>query len=156
LKAFVLLLRWSGLRITDAVSLERHRIDAGGNLTLVTRKTGSTVRLPLPPQCIEALAALPTVGPRFFMEPGEKRTTANERYREQLRVAWSKTGLKTRCYPHKFRHSFAINLLLNGTPMDLVSKLLGHSTILITMAHYNSFVRARQDQLDANVRETWK
>ena len=41
LRAFVLLLRWSGLRVTDAVSLKRNRIDAEGNLTLSTRKTGS-------------------------------------------------------------------------------------------------------------------
>ena len=38
LRAFVLLLRWSGLRITDAVGLKRKRVDADGNLTLSTRR----------------------------------------------------------------------------------------------------------------------
>ena len=48
-----LLLRWSGLRIVDAVALERIRIDAQGVLMLKPHKTTSAkdppmVRMPLP------------------------------------------------------------------------------------------------------------
>jgi site-specific recombinase XerD len=104
---------------------------------------------------IEALKALPTGGARFFMADGERLASASEKYREAMRVAWRKTGLTTRCYPHKFRHTFAVNLLLKGVPIEFVSKLLGHSDIRITLAHYAPFVKARQDQLDESVKKAW-
>jgi hypothetical protein len=36
-----------------------------------------------------------------------------------------------------------------------VSKLLGHSSIKITERHYAPWVKARQDQLEADVRRIW-
>ena len=90
------------------------------------------------------------------MEDGESTKSAAVRYREALHVAWRKTGLKTRCYPHKFRHTFAISLLLKGVPIELVSRLLGHADIRITLGFYAPFVKARQDQLDESVKKAWQ
>jgi len=39
--------------------------------------------------------------------------------------------------------------------MDRVSALLGHSSIKVTEKHYSPWVRARQEQLKADVRRTW-
>jgi integrase len=39
--------------------------------------------------------------------------------------------------------------------MDRVSALLGHSSIKVTEKHYSPWVRARQEQLEADVRRTW-
>jgi integrase/recombinase XerD len=36
-----------------------------------------------------------------------------------------------------------------------VSKLLGHSSIKITERHYAPWVKARQEQLEAEVRRIW-
>jgi integrase len=47
LKAFVLLLRYSGLRIGDAVGSRKERIQ-DGKIFLYTQKTGTPVRCPLP------------------------------------------------------------------------------------------------------------
>jgi integrase len=60
IRAFVLLLRHSGLRIGDAVTLERSRI-AGDKLFLYTAKTGTPVYLPLPDIVMTALEAVPTI-----------------------------------------------------------------------------------------------
>ena len=38
--------------------------------------------------------------------------------------------------PHWFRHSMATRLLRDGTPVEVVSKLLGHSSVTITLATY--------------------
>ena len=38
--------------------------------------------------------------------------------------------------PHWFRHSMATRLLRDGTPIEVVSKLLGHSSVTITLAIY--------------------
>ena len=38
--------------------------------------------------------------------------------------------------PHWFRHTMATRLLRDGTPAEVVSKLLGHSSVTITLAVY--------------------
>src|SRR5262249_25540283 len=63
-RALVLLLRYSGLRIRDAVTLSQDRIH-DGKLFLYTAKTGTAVWCPLPPAVIEALQAIPAL-PYFF------------------------------------------------------------------------------------------
>lgn len=46
--------------------------------------------------------------------------------------------------------------LLAGIPIDQVSILLGHKSVKITEKHYAPFVKARQDQLTASVRQVWQ
>jgi len=67
-----LLMRWSGLRIRDAVTLERHRLH-GDSLLLYQAKTGTPVYVPLPPQVVEALQNVPPgpkPNPRYFFWSG--------------------------------------------------------------------------------------
>jgi len=40
-------------------------------------------------------------------------------------------------------------------PIDQVSMLLGHASVKITEKHYSPWVKARQDQLAASVRNAW-
>ena len=58
-------------------------------------------------------------------------------------------------YDHHFRDTFAVGLLQAGVPMERVSVLLGHSSIKVTEKHYSPWVRARQEQLEADVRRRW-
>ena len=58
-------------------------------------------------------------------------------------------------HAHRFRDTVAVGLLQAGVPMDRVSALLGHSSIKVTEKHYSPWVRARQEQLEADVRRTW-
>jgi len=53
------------------------------------------------------------------------------------------------------RDTFAVSLLLKGVSLHSVSKVLGHSSIKITERHYAPWVKARQDQLEAEVRRIW-
>jgi integrase len=55
----------------------------------------------------------------------------------------------------RFRDIFAVGLLQAGVSMDRVSVLLGHSTIKVTEKRYSPWLRARQEQLQADVRRTW-
>ncbi len=57
---------------------------------------------------------------------------------------------------HRFRDTFAVELLLAGVPIDQVSILLGHSSVRITEKHYSPWVQARQDQLETAVKNAWK
>jgi hypothetical protein len=61
----VLLLRFSGLRIRDAVTLSLDRIREG-KLFLYTAKTATPVSCPIPPSVIEALDAIQEKTRYFF------------------------------------------------------------------------------------------
>jgi integrase/recombinase XerD len=38
-------------------------------------------------------------------------------------------------HPHRFRDTFAVELLLSGVPIERVSVLLGHQSVRITERH---------------------
>jgi len=154
LRAMVLLLRYSGLRIRDAATLRRERVQ-NGKLLLYMQKTGVPVFVPLPPYVVEALEETPNVHPSHFFWSGNglpKTTVAD--WQRSLRKLFEIAEVQG-AHPHRFRDTFAVELLLAGVPIDQVSILLGHSSVKITEKSYSPWVKARQDQLEAAVIKTW-
>ena len=154
LRGFVLLLRYSGLRIRDAVTLTRDKIN-GGRLFLRTAKTGTHVRLPLPPLCLEAIAAIPESGLYYFWSGRGLPKTRVANYQHALKKLFEKAGVAGG-HAHRFRDTFAVELLLAGVPIERVAILLGHQNIRVTSKHYSPWIQARQEQLEADVRATWE
>jgi integrase len=65
------------------------------------------------------------------------------------------TGSQTPHHLQRFPHSEgkeAPTLRSGASPLERVSVLLGHTTIWITERHYAPWVRARQEQAEADVR----
>jgi integrase/recombinase XerD len=56
---------------------------------------------------------------------------------------------------HRFRDTFAVGQFQPSVPIERVSVLLGHSSIKVTEKYYSPWVRARQEQLEADVRRSW-
>lgn len=52
-------MRWSGLAITDAVTLQRSRLSKDDRLVLYRTKTGNPVTVLLPPQIADELRRVP-------------------------------------------------------------------------------------------------
>jgi integrase len=164
LRTLLLLMRWSGLRIRDAVTLERTRL-IGDNLLLYQAKTGTPVYVPLPPQVAAGLGDIPPgnkPNPRYFFWSGNGLPkTAVADWQRSFRRLFTLAGLEKpdgtakRCFPHMLRDTFAVEMLLAGVPIDQVSMLLGHSSVKITEKHYSPWVKARQEQLAASVRNAW-
>ncbi len=152
LRALLLLLRHSGLRIGDAVGLKRERI-ADGKVFLYTQKTGTPVRIPLPVHVREALKLLPG-GDYFFWSGNGVVKSAIEDLRRGF-YALAKLAKVKHAHFHRLRDSFAIGLLEKGVPIESVSVLLGHTDVRITSKHYRPWVKSLQDKLEADVRSTW-
>jgi integrase len=153
LRAFILLLRWSGLRLSDALSLGRTSLSDDGKLLLYVAKTGEPVFVPLPPDVAAEIRAIP--GDRYFFWTGRANLGgASKNWGYAVGKVLKKAGIKG--HPHMFRDTFAVELLLAGVPIERVSMLLGHSSVAITQKHYAPWVRARQQQLEDSVRKSWQ
>lgn len=152
LKGLVLLLRYSGLRITDAVTLSKQRID-NGVLRLRTAKTGTDVRVPLPPSVLKALEAIPATHYYFWSGTSTKKACVGD-YQRAFKKLYKLAGVENG-HAHRWCDTFAVELLLSGMALEQVSLLLGHQSVRVTERHYAPFVKARQEQLEAGVRRTF-
>lgn len=159
-------MRWSGLSILDAVTLARDRLSKNeendDQIFLYLAKTNVPVYVVIPPDVADLLRSLPNSNPNYFFWPGngDPRSAANvfqRSYWKLFRLAkiCQPDGTRKRCYPHMFRDTFAVELLLAGNPIDQVALLLGHSSVKITERHYAPFCKARQQQLTAAVKRSW-
>jgi site-specific recombinase XerD len=145
-KALVLLLLYSGFRISDAVQLERSRVEAGGKLLVRMMKTGNPLYVRIPQACVDALDSIPIESKYFFWSGTAKLSTAVGSARRTIDCLGRMTGINA--HPHRFRDTFAVNLLLNGVDIRTVSLLLGHKSIRTTEKHYSPFVIGFQRMLD--------
>jgi len=154
LRAFVLVLRYAGLRIRDTVTLGCDRL-AGNKLFLYTAKTGVPVWCPVPDFVVAALESCPKSTANYFFWTGESEPkSAVGDWQRSLRKLFTLAGIPDG-HAHRFRDTFAIELLLAGVPLERVAVLLGHQSVKVTERHYAPWVRARQEQLEADVKRTW-
>jgi len=158
LRTLVLLMRYSGMRISDAVTMTTDRLD-GKRLFLYTQKTGAPVYTVLPNFVLQALEAAPRVTSKNYFWSGEsKRESIAGLWEKHLKILFDLAGVSKgqgNAVSHRFRDTFAVELLLAGVPIERVSILLGHQSMRITEKHYNPWVRSRQEQLEADVARTW-
>ena len=150
-RALILLMRYSGLAIGDAVTLSK---DSCQDSLLVLRraKTGELVVVDLPDIVLEALSSIDRPDkPYYFWTGRSKRVTAAKSWRKRLLRVAKEAGVKG-FRSHRLRDTFAVELLLNGVAMEDVSTLLGHGSISITERYYAPWCRARRDRLVEVVR----
>jgi len=154
LRAFVLVLRYSGLRIGDAVQLSTDRM-SGDRLKIYTQKTGVPVFAKLPGFVMHALNDIPLINGKFYFWTGKSGPhSINGKWQKRLLNLFRLAGVDGG-HAHRFRDTFAVELLLAGVPMERVSVLLGHRSIRVTERHYSPWVRSRQEQLESDLARAW-
>ncbi len=155
LKAFVLLLRYSGMRIGDAVQLNLNRLQTN-KLLLHTEKTGVHVYCVLPDIVVKALDAAPRSSESYFFWTGKSTVrSCKGKWQRRLQRLFEFANI-VGGHAHRFRDTFAVELLLAGVPLDRVSVLLGHSSIRITERHYAPWTRSRQEQIETDLKVAWQ
>ena len=154
LKTLILLMRYTGLRVSDAVSLTTDRID-GKKIFLYTAKTGVPVYTILPDSVIRALETTPRVTDTRYFWSGQGKCDWQGKIKDVFDLAGIVKGLSN-AVSHRLRDTFAVELLLAGVPIERVSILLGHQSIRITEKHYSPWTRSRQGQIEADLTAAWK
>jgi integrase len=155
LLAFILVLRHSGLRISDAVYLKRNRIDKDGRLFVHAIKNKKPVWLPLPKNVIQAVKDCDEGNTYPFWTGAGKLSTALGIWRVRLMRIAKIAGIKGRGFAHRCRASFSVELLNKGVPVEMVATILANSPRIVEK-HYASFVQSRQVSLEEAVKKTWQ
>ncbi|HKW19509.1 MAG TPA: tyrosine-type recombinase/integrase [Terriglobales bacterium] len=159
LRALVLLMRHSGLRISDAVICTEDRI-RDGKLFLYRAKTDEPVWVPLPQIVLDALAEIKEqTSPYYFWTGKGKLRHAPTEWQDRLKKLFTLAGVydpASHNQSHRLRDTFACRLLEKGVSLEIVSMLLGHKNIATTQKHYAPWVRERQVALEAAVQAALK
>lgn len=150
----MLTLRYTGLRIGDTTSLGVDRL-VGNKIFLRSQKTGQEVFCVVPAFVADALESVPRLSDRYFFWTGRSTLhTAVGSWQRTLRKMFKLAGIQ-KAHAHRFRDTFAVELLLAGVATEEIAVLLGHSNITITQKHYSPWVRDRQRRLEANLERAW-
>jgi integrase/recombinase XerC len=160
-KCFILLQRWSGLSCMDAATLSRSAMSEDNNISRERNKTNNGVFVPIPDAVAEMLRMLANDDPEyFFWNPKRmKKTSIVAMFGDWLRTVFDKAGVAhstSEMLSHRFRHTFAVELLLAGVGIERVSKLLGHQTVRTTEDYYSAWIKERQEKLVVEVKDAWK
>ena len=144
--ALILLMRYSGLAIGDAVTLKRASI-ADTELTLRRAKSGELVTVDLPDAVVSAMASIPAPSPDYFWWSGRGKPVTSAKYwRSRLGIVADRAGVAG-FRPHRLRATFAVSLLAQGVAIEDVSALLGHSSIQTTERYYAPWNARRRERL---------
>jgi len=148
-------MRTTGLAVGDACTLPVHGAIVDGTLTVRRTKTGVGVMMPVAPQVMTALAAFPPTSARYYFWSGKgMRRSISGLWQDRLKTIFRKAGISDG-HSHRFRDTFAVELLQAGTSMEDVSMLLGHHSIKTTERYYMPWCPRRRERLQRVVQAAW-
>jgi len=152
--ALVELLYGAGLRVSEAVGLERAGIDLDDRLVRVIGKGGKERVVPIGRPAAEALRRYLSRGRPFLDSRHRPELFLNARGGPLtragafliLRKLAEKAGLEPqRVHPHLLRHSFATHLLEGGADLRSVQEMLGHADLSTTELYTHVTDRRRRE-----------
>ena len=159
-KTMIMLLCWTGLRISDAATFDMGRVnrhpEGGANIFLRMHKTQGALFTWVDNWLYERLLARERLfGPEIFACGASRRLqTATDLWRRRINRVFDEAGSFEcgRPTPHVFRHTFVRLLLQRGVPPRDVAELIG-DTEDVVLKHYARWVPERQERLTNILRE---
>ena len=120
----------TGLRHSDVIALNwmyYEQVDDIHYISYRQKKTGKYEKSPIPYQAVEYMGE-PSTGRIFPLD----YSVANNKVLQ----AWVKAaGIKKHITFHSFRHSYSVLQMAEGTKVEVLSKMLGHSNLKTTMRY---------------------
>ena len=148
-RALLELLYAAGLRISEALGLDRDDVSLEGGFVRVVGKGDRERLVPVGEIAIERLAryldgpratwlgsstVAPAHGGPLFVTARGRRLARQQAWTVVKRAART-AELTDRVSPHTLRHSFATHLLEGGADLRVVQELLGHASITTTQLY---------------------
>jgi integrase len=96
-------------------------------------KTGGTRTIPLNADALKIIEARKNIHPKYVFTGTDNELIRKNYPLNHLNKALEKAGIKGNI--HKLRHTFASKLVMAGTDLYTVGKLLGHSDVETTMIY---------------------
>ena len=146
-RAMILLMRYYGLRVSDVATLRRDRI-RGNEIFLHALKNGASIWLPMYPDVKFALELVPPpMGasegcPYVFWTGLGDRDGHIKTVVRTLKAVFDKSGVLG-ASAHRFRHTLATEVLVNGGSIEDAANVLGDSPDIIRR-HYAKWSPAYQ------------
>ena len=160
-QALVELLYGAGLRVTEAVGLERAAVDLDDRLVRFVGKGGKERVVPVGRRAVEALRRYQARGrpfldcrhrPELFLNSRGGPLTRAGAFLILRRLA-EKAGLEPAPgRPHLLRHSFATHLLEGGADLRSVQEMLGHADLSTTELYTHVTDRRRRERTSGRTR----
>jgi len=153
-RALIELLYGAGLRVSEAVGLERAAIDLEGRLVRCTGKGSKERIVPIGREAVEALRRYLARGrpyldkrhrPELFLNAKGGALTRAGAFLILRRLAESAGLDPERVHPHLLRHSFATHLLEGGADLRSVQEMLGHADLATTELYTHVSDRRRRE-----------
>ncbi len=94
--------------------------------------------VPATARLLAALRERQAASTSSYVFPGKGGTRPLVKYFGRFRQAADRAGLSRTTIAYHLRHTFATNLLMRGVPIQVVKRLLGHSTVLMTERYSHS------------------
>ena len=148
-RALLELLYAAGLRVSEALGLDREDLSTDGGFVRVIGKGDKERLVPVGDIALDWLArweaegrpallalahvAPPRGGPLFLGDRGGR--LARQQAFSIVKAAARSAGLPAAVSPHTLRHSFATHLLEGGADLRIVQELLGHASISTTQLY---------------------
>jgi integrase/recombinase XerD len=153
-RALVELLYGAGLRVSEAVGLERAAIDLERRLVRCIGKGSKERVVPIGREAVEALRRYLARGrphldrrhrPELFLNAQGGALTRAGAFLILRRLAGAAGLEPERVHPHLLRHSFATHLLEGGADLRSVQEMLGHADLATTELYTHVSDRRRRE-----------
>ena len=145
-----LLLRWTGMRGSDVVDLQWGEIDwESREINRLTLKRRKRVIVPIHQELLFALEVErdrrnPQPEDRVLSNPSTGTPLTRPRLYERMLALGRRAGVLN-AHPHRFRDTYAVDLLTRGASPYDVAKLLG-DTVDTIERHYAPFVKELRER----------
>ncbi|HZT16841.1 MAG TPA: tyrosine recombinase [Gaiellaceae bacterium] len=153
-QALVEVLYGGGLRVSEAVGLDRASVDLDGRILRVLGKGGKERLVPIGRPAAEALRRYLARGrpfldsrhrPELFLNARGGPLTRAGAFLVLRRLAAAAGLDPERVHPHLLRHSFATHLLEGGADLRSVQEMLGHADLSTTELYTHVSDRRRRE-----------
>lgn len=134
---------YTGLAYKEMANLKKKHIKKGFDnflwIQMTREKTDKPISVPILPKALQLLEKYQQIDDEYVLP-----VVSNQRFNSYLKEIAVITGIEKNLTHHMARKTFASTVLLyNDVPMEIVSELLGHSSIKITESHYGKIVQRK-------------